>query len=252
MIKTAFGSAIAAGLLAASLLFGTAAPALAEDALSNEQRKAVQEEIRAYILANPEIVLEALQTMQQRERQAEAERQKQAIGGLQKALADSPLLPVIGNPDGDVTVVEFFDYNCGYCKSVVDRLANRIEADPKLKVIMVEFPILGEASVYAARVALAAEMQGKYEDFHFALMRARGRLSVEKIRATAEEVGLDWSKIERDMKAPEVEKTIQRNYELADSLGVSGTPAFVIGDELVPGAIDEDAMARLIAQARRG
>lgn len=248
MIKTLFVSAATAVLL----LFAAAAPAQADNALSAEQRKAVQEEIRAYILSNPEVVLEALQTMQQRERQAEAERQKKAIGGLHAALAESPLLPVIGNPDGDVTVVEFFDYNCGYCKSVVDRLANRIEADPKLKVVMVEFPILGEASVYAARVALAAEMQGKYEDFHFALMRARGRLSVEKIRATAEDVGLDWATVVRDMKAPEVERTIQRNYELADALGVSGTPAFVIGDELVPGAIDEDAMARLIERARQG
>lgn len=255
MVRATAATALMTAALAAAPL---TAPLASDDSLADEggltktQRQQVQSEIRDYILANPEIVVEALHIMQQRDRDAESARRTQTIASMTATLADSPLVPVAGNPDGDVTLYEFFDYNCGYCKAVVDRLANRIAADKNLKVVFLEFPILGETSVFAARVALAAQMQGRYEAFHFELMRSRGRLSQSAIRAAADKTGLDWARVERDMQSPEVGAAIKQNYDLADALGINGTPAFVIGNDLAPGAIDEQSMIRMINAARGG
>ncbi len=155
-----------------------------------------------------------------------------------------------GNPNGDVTLVEFFDYQCGYCKSVVDRVAGTVAKDKNVRWVFKEFPILGPVSVYASRAALAAHRQDKYQELHLAMMRSRGKLTEQKVLRFAAEAGLDVARLEADMKTPEIATLIERNMALAEALNVRGTPAFVIGDVVVPGAIDAATLNRLIAAAR--
>src|SRR5690606_16749914 len=145
--------------------------------------------------------------------------------------------PVIGNPAGDVTLVEFFDYRCPYCKRASATLAQLVEEDPKLRVVMKEFPILSQESVQAARAALAARQQGKYEAFHFALMQGGGGFSDEEILLVAEQVGLDTGALQQAMRDPAVEALLRDVNGLAGELGITGTLAFVIGDTLIPGAV---------------
>jgi protein-disulfide isomerase len=156
-----------------------------------------------------------------------------------------------GNPDGDVTLVEFFDYRCTYCRRVVSSMQALLQEDRKLRIVFKELPVLGEDSVRAARAALAAERQGRYTPFHFALMTSED-LSPDAIRQLAAEVGLDPDRLEQDMNAPEIQAAIDANYRLAQELGIEGTPAFVIGDELIPGAVDKGRLEALIADARAG
>jgi protein-disulfide isomerase len=157
--------------------------------------------------------------------------------------------PVGGNPEGDVTLVEFFDYRCGYCRRVVGSLRALVEQDQDLRVVFKEFPILGEDSVRAARAALAAERQGLYMPLHFALMAADD-LSIEGIMAVAAGVGLDTEQLAADMASPEIEAEIAATYALANELGIEGTPAFVVDDELIPGAVSQERLAALIDEAR--
>ena len=224
--------------------------AQAQDAFTPKQTEALQGIIADYIRENPEIVLEALQALEARQQAETEERRKASLASLGDALVRNPLTPVAGNPDGDVTIVEFFDYNCGFCRSVTDRLMTAIADDGNVRIIFVEFPILHETSTYAARAALASLKQGKYEEFHIALMQARGRLSTEQVENIAKSVGLDWAQLQSDMADPEIQTTLEQNKQVAQSLEVRGTPAFVIGQEFVPGAIDRETIDRLIATAR--
>ncbi len=169
-----------------------------------------------------------------------------------ETLLNDPTAPVAGNLYGDVAVVEFFDYNCPYCKRVAPTVKTVLDEDPGVRVIYKEFPILGPESVIAAKAALASLEQdpAKYFAFHDAMMSNRGRLTETRIMDIAAEVGFDGERLKADMAAPEIEATIARNRALARALGISGTPAFVIGDRIVPGAIDLPALKRLIARAR--
>jgi protein-disulfide isomerase len=219
-------------------------------ALSAEQNEAIEALVRQYLLEHPEVIVEALQAYEQRQQAAEAERQREALVAEADALINDPDAPVIGNPQGDITLVEFFDYRCPYCKRMTDILAQLMDEDPELRVVMKEFPILSQESIVAARAALAAERQGKYESFHFALMENGGGFTEEEIMAVADSVGLDEEQLRADMADPKIEAALRRNYATAEKIGVSGTPAFIVGDTLLPGAVSLEQLKALIAEAR--
>lgn len=207
--------------------------------------------VRDYLLREPEVVYEALQELQRRQTAAAAEQQRRAIVDNRETLLHDPASPVAGDPDGDVTLVEFFDYRCMYCRRVVSSMQALLEDDDELRVVFKELPVLGEDSVRAARAALAAREQDRerYLPFHFALMQADD-LSEAAIVDLAAELGLDAARLREDMYSGEVQSMIEANYALADELGIEGTPAFVIGDQLVPGAVDQGRLQELIAETR--
>ena len=200
---------------------------------------------------NPEIVMEAIQVLQAREAEAQALASAEALKAQQAALQNDPNAPIWGNPDGDVTIVEFFDYNCGYCRRVFPTVKELVEADGNIRVVMREWPILGEESVFAARAALASRKQGKYTEFHTALMAEQGRANEANVLSIADDLGMDIDQLRADMDSPEVDAHIAASRQLTQSLGLNGTPAFVFGDELVPGAIELEQMKELVA-AQRG
>lgn len=236
---------IFACLLAVAVSIG--APGVSADELSEADVKRLALEA---ILENPEIVMQAVEILQQRENQAKAEAVSSVLTDQRGLLERDPNAPVIGNPDGDVTVVEFFDYNCPYCKRAAPVVKSVIGEDSQLRVVYREWPILGEGSVFAARAALAARNQGKYEEFHWALMDLKGRANEASVMKAARDIGLDEDRLRADMNAPEIDAHIQVSMNLASQLGFSGTPSFVIGDALAPGLIPEDEMKRLIKNAR--
>lgn len=229
-----------------------AAPAFAQSgALSEAQKKEVRGLVREYILQNPEIITEAVQVLQAREEKQKGEKVTAAIKSNKAALTNPPEGTVLGNPKGDVTLVEFFDYNCGYCKQLYPTLMDTVKEDGKIKLVVKEFPILGNPSVIAARAALAARNQKKYAELHMAMLSHRGSLSEEVIMKLAADVKLDVKKLQADMKAPEINEILTKNHALAQELGIEGTPAIVIGETLVPGALQKDHLKELIADARK-
>jgi len=248
MVRFRFAAlAVSAGL--AALALGTV-PARA--AMDDAQRQAIEQVVRDYLLKNPEVIVEAIDELQKREKVAEEARSRQALAANRAALENSPADPVLGNPKGDVTMVEFFDYQCGYCKAVQADLNTLMKSDPKLRVVFKEFPILGPASVTAARAALAAHQQGKYEALHNALMAHRGQLDDDTIMRLARSAGLDTDKLKQDMQSPAVQQAIGSNLALAQALGIRGTPAFIVGDDIAPGAIKLDDMKAMVEKARKG
>jgi protein-disulfide isomerase len=206
--------------------------------------------VRAYILAHPEVIMEAVQELRQRQEAAQAEAAKAAIAAHRDDIFRDPASPVAGNPVGDVTLVEFFDYNCPYCRKVAPDLWALPGADPGLRLVFKEFAILGPTSEFAARVALAAQKQGKYLPVHQALMRAEQPLTEDKVFRAAAGAGADLARLKRDMADPSVDAEIARTRELAETLGITGTPGFVVGDALIPGAVERDALQAAIAEAR--
>jgi len=248
---------------AAALLFGavaqptpvTAAESSSPASQSNimpKDRAGLDQAIHDYLMAHPDVILDALKAAQQQADAQAAEQSRRAIVTKKKELFDSPDDLVQGNPQGDVALVEFFDYRCPYCKQVEPSLDAMLQEDGKLRIVYKEFPILGEASVYATRVALAAKKQGKYAEFHRAMMATKGDIGDATVLNVATSLGLDIAKIKADMNAPEVEKLIDANYALADALNIQGTPAIIIGDTLIPGAVDLDTLRKDIADARKG
>ena len=220
--------------------------------LSPAEVERIEQVIRDYLLRNPEVIIEAVQGLERRQR-ADAQKQAQAQIALRKDdLLNDPDSPVAGNPNGDVTLVEFFDYRCPYCKQVAPAIFQLIKDDKKLRLVLKEFPILGPESVVAARAALAARMQGKYMLLHDALMKIRGNIGAEAIFKAAGEVGLDVAKLKVDMESDGVKQQIEKTYDLARGLNINGTPAFVIGDRIIPGAVDIETLKTLIRQARQG
>jgi protein-disulfide isomerase len=175
---------------------------------------------------------------------------KSLLSEQRQSLERDPNAPVLGNPEGDVTVVEFFDYNCAYCKRAVTEVQAVLAADPNVRLVYREWPILGEGSVYASRAALASRAQGKYEEFHWALMGIKGRVDEAQVIRAAQDVGLDIDQLKADMQSPEVEKHIAASMRLAESLGFNGTPSFVIGDALVPGFVERAQLQEIIDTTR--
>lgn len=244
--RIAAASAVSAILVAFSPL---GAPSAAAQEVSPAQRSAFEGVIRDYLLKNPAVIREAMQVLQQRE---EAEKQALAARALKQyrsELLHDASSPVGGNPNGDITIVEFFDYNCGYCKRVAPTVNATLKNDPNVRVVYKEFAILGPESVFAARAALAAQRQGKYKEFHEAMMTAE-RADAGAVNALAAQLGLDREKLIKDMQDPAITRILERNYRLASALNINGTPAFVIGDRLVPGAIDAAALAEIIVEER--
>ncbi|MDH3661983.1 MAG: DsbA family protein [Alphaproteobacteria bacterium] len=243
--RTAGLAAVLAAMTTQQALTDEVDPA---DGLPVEQ---VEKIVRDYLMREPEIIYQALEELQRRQAAAQVEQQKLALVSSKDQLLNDPATPVAGNPDGDVALVEFFDYRCGYCRRVLSSMQALMSEDDQLKVVFKELPVLGEDSVRAARAALASQMQDKnlYLDFHLALMTADD-LSAEGIRAIAAEIGFDPDQLEQDMDSEGVSLAIDANYQLASALGIEGTPAFVIGETLVPGAVDKQRLASLIEEAR--
>jgi protein-disulfide isomerase len=213
---------------------------------------AIEKIVRNYLIANPEVVEEAIQALQAKREVAEKKRAQLAISEHRDALRGHPMTPVSGNETGDVTVVEFFDYLCGYCKRSLASMVHLLNTDKNVRVVWKELPILGPASRFAARAAMAAKEQDKYFDFHIGLMGAQGRLSQSKVMSIAANIGLDVDRLRKDMKNPKIEIYLDETKQLANTLGIRGTPAFIIGNTLIPGAIDEVSMRRIIEETRAG
>jgi protein-disulfide isomerase len=232
--------------LLAPVGFAAAAP------FTPEQEEAIGRILRQYLEQHPELILEALEAAEAKARAAQEEAGRRAVATRKRELEADPGSPVLGNPKGDVTLVEFFDYRCPYCKQVAPSLEALLAEDKQLRLVMKELPILGKDSVAAARAALAAERQGKYFKFHNALMAVKGPLSDDTISQTAAAVGLDLDRLKADMARPEIDAQLRATYELAQALHIRGTPAFVVGGELIPGAVDLATLRQKIAAARKG
>ena len=241
-----------AALVGLATGFGIAAGAAAQEPLTPAQIEAFENVIRDYLLRNPEVIVEAMRRLEARQQELEAEQARQAIAQRQDELLRDPMAPVVGAPDAPITVVEFFDYRCPYCKSIAEAMVETLESEGDVRIVFKEFPILGPESVYAAKAALAAERQGKYRDFHLALMVFKGQLDSDAVLRVAERVGLDVARLKADMEAAEIQAALDRNLELAAALGIRGTPAFVIGEQMIPGAIDMTELRRLVRTERSG
>ena len=231
----------------AIVFFGIATTSVQADELSRED---VKEIVLETLRENPEILLEVSEILQRKQQQAEAARATQTLGALRPQLENDPNAPVLGNPNGDVTVVEFFDYNCPYCRQAKPTVEALLAQDPNVRLVYREWPILGEGSVFAARAALASRNQGKYEEFHWAMMGMQGRAEETSVLRIAESIGLDIDQLIIDMESPEIDQHFAASVELTKALGFGGTPSFVVGDALVPGLIEIDAMTQLVDQAR--
>jgi protein-disulfide isomerase len=241
---------------AAILLAAVAgAPAEARN-FSPSQRGEIEQIVRDYLLAHPELIQDVMNELEKRQNAAEAEKAKAAVQANKATLFNSKRQVVLGNPNGDVTLVEFFDYNCTYCKHALSDMLELLKEDPKLRVVLKEFPVLGPGSVEAAQVAVAVRMQDeggrKYLEFHQRLLGSRGTADRARALAAAEDAGLDIARLEQDMKSPEVKSTLEENFRLAQPLGLNGTPSYVIGDQVVIGAVGLPALKEKINTARCG
>ncbi len=216
-------------------------------------RQAIEQIIHDYLIAHPEVVVEALKANDAKAKEAEEADARAEIVKHQDELLHDAKSPVGGNPSGDVTIVEFFDYRCPYCKQVEPALEALLKEDPRIRVVYKEFPILGPQSLMASQVSLAALKQSsqKYTRLHTALMNLKGELSQDTILKTAESVGLDAAKLKADMSGKDIEALIKRNYDLADALKINGTPAFIIGTAMSPGAVDLATFRKMVADARK-
>ncbi len=234
-------------LAAAALSFSTGA------VQAQQSKEDIEKIVREYILKNPEIIEQAILELRKKQEQAENAARTQAITANKELLYNSPRGVVIGNPKGDVTLVEFFDYNCGYCKRALEDVSTLLKADPNLKVVLKELPILSPGSVEAARVSIAVRMQdpSKYWAFHRALLGGRGEANMARALAAAQAAGLDIERIKKDIKSPEVDATIAESEQLAKALAIGGTPSYVLGDQLIPGALPHERMAVAIASIRK-
>jgi protein-disulfide isomerase len=224
----------------------SAAQSVSTQTFSTDQQQAIDVLIKNYIAAHPEIVQGALDALDKRQKEADADKARVTIKDNNATLFNSTHQVVLGNPQGNVTMVEFFDYNCGFCKRALPDMMSLLSANPNLRFVLKEFPVLGDGSVEAAHVAVAARMQDptgkKYIEFHQKLLGGRGAADKARALAVAKEVGFDMGRIEKDMDSPEVKTTIDEDMKLADALGVSGTPSYVVGDEVVVGAVGLDEL----------
>lgn len=241
-------------VILAVVLALAAGPARAEEALSEPQKRAVEETIRAYLLAHPEVIVEAIDVLRQREVVAEQAQQATVIQDRAAELKRNKGTPFAGAADGDVTVVEFFDYRCGYCKRVLPMMQELLKSDPKIRYVFKEFPILGPESQLAARAALATWRMApeKYLALHSALMEAKGELNENRVRELAAKVGIDAAKLGDAMADKAIDEELNLTMDLARGLGLTGTPAFVVGERLNPGALDLGKLRQMVESARKG
>jgi len=244
---------IAAAAVAITVL-AAAEPAQAQK-FTDEQRQEIGTIVRDYLMKNPEVLQEVIGELEKRQAVAEADKHMAAISTHKEALFNSKRQVNLGNPQGDVTLVEFFDYNCGYCKRALADMLELLKSDQKLRFVLKESPALGPGSVEAAQVAVAVNMQDrtgkKYLEFHQKLLGGRGQIDKAKALAAAKEVGLDMARIEKDLQSGEVKATLEESVKLAEALGISGTPSYVVGQSVIPGAVGVGALKQQIEAARR-
>lgn len=225
--------------------------ASAVESTSSMSKDEFEQRVHDYLLAHPEVIAEAINSLEAKRREQEL---GQAREGLKSRLGEvfrDPNSPVGGNPKGDATLVEFFDYNCPYCRQMTSIMIEAEKADPQLRVVYKEFPILGPNSLFAAKAALAADRQGKYVAFHRALYQARGPVNESKVLETAKTIGLDVNRLKADMQDPKIGAQLVKNIELARALNINGTPGFVIGETVFASATDLKTLQGLIEQARK-
>ncbi|KPQ12651.1 MAG: Protein-disulfide isomerase [Saliniramus fredricksonii] len=248
---TRFLRALATFSLAALLLLPLPR-AEAQPVFSEDERTAIVEIMREYLLENPEIIREMITELERRETAEQDARRTQTLSEAHDALYGGDDI-VMGNPDGDVTLVEFFDYNCGFCERALEHVDAMIAADPDLRVVLKDFPVLGQGSLDAARIGLAAMEQFDNEtagEFHIQLMRMRGQANGDNAARLAVELGADPDRLEADANSARVRDTLTENFELADDLGLTGTPAWVIGDAVISGAVGPERLGAAVANVR--
>ena len=225
-------------VLVGLIVFGVFQYAITKPQMTEE---AFGERVRGYLLSNPQVLHEVIAELKKQDEIASAKQQKEMMTTLAADLKNDGYSYVAGNPDGDVTIVEFFDYRCGYCKKSFPDLMKTVEEDGNIRLVLKEFPILGPESILASQAAIAAIEQDKYMELHTALMTSRGGLTIDRI---------DVEKLEADMQSDEVRETVEKNYRLAKQLGIDGTPAFVINEEFIPGLISGAEMKQIVAEVR--
>lgn len=225
------------------------APSKTVEALPTEQ---VEKIVHDYLLKNPQVIIEAINEYQRIRQQAADAQQKDAMATMSSSLKNNPNDPVIGNPNGDLTVVEFFDYRCGYCKKVFPDVQTLLNRDGNIRYVLKEFPILGEESVYASRAAQAVwlHQSDKYLAFHTAMMLNKGGLGAQKVMDLAAGAGVDTEALKTQMDDPVIQQTFDASAEQAQALGLSGTPAFIFGNDIAPGAVPLATMVDMVVAAR--
>jgi len=236
-------------ILAASTMV---APTLAsaQDAFSADQKAEIKQMIEQYIAENPKAVLDSLEDYRMKELQRVENEAKEKAAQMAESFKTDKSYPTAGNPDGDIVVVEFFDYSCGYCKKAITAVQEITSSQKDIKVVFIELPILGESSLLAAKWALASQKQDKYFEFHQALMEFRGQKTEEELSKIATGLGMDVEKLKADANEDEIQMALDKNRELAESIGVSGTPAFIIGDQVVRGYVPYATMEGMIEEIR--
>lgn len=240
-------------LAAATAFLFVAAPTQAQG-FTDAQKKEIEAIIGDYLRANPEAILESVRAMQEREQAAQLQRQMNNLIARRRDIERDPSSPVLGNPNGDVTVTEFFDYRCGYCKAVLPAVMQLLKDDPKVRYVMKELPILSPESRIAARLAMAVwkTEPKRYLDLHAKLMGAQGDFTEKRIMDLAKEAGINVARAQQEMAKPEIEGALRNNAELAHDIGINGTPAFIVGTRLAPGAVDYATLKQFVAEARTG
>lgn len=233
----------------------TLAPAVMAQPIvfTEQQKQAIGEVVKEYLLKNPEVLSEVISELEKRQAEAQQVAQAGAVKETRQNLLNAPHSYVAGNPSGDVTLVEFFDYNCGYCKKALADVQTLMRSDPKLRVVLKDFPVLGPDSVEASRVALAVknQLQGaKLFDYHVKLLDSRGRVNGERAMAVAKDMGVDMAKLQKDMESAEVRNALQENMALGDKLSLTGTPAFIIGETIIPGAVGIEPLKQVVDNVR--
>ena len=247
-------SPLRATMLAGLLGVSPAAVAQPAGPFTDQQKQAIGEVVRDYLLKNPELLQEVMAELEKRQSEQQRVAQAGALKESRQTLLNSPHSIVAGNAQGDVTLVEFFDYNCSYCKRALADVRTLAKADPKLRLVLKDFPVLGPDSVEASRVSLAVknQLQGeKLFDYHVKVMETRGRVNGERALTVAKEMGVDMARLQKDMEAPDIRTALQENVGLGDKLGLTGTPAFIVGDEIIAGAVGLDPLKQVVASVRK-
>lgn len=221
-------------------------------ALTAAEKLAIEEIVRKYILEHPEVVIESIQSLRQQQEKQARNQARENLVKYHNELFRDPATPVGGNPKGDVTIIEFFDYRCGFCKRVFPDIIKVLNEDRNIRYVFKEFPILGPESVFAAKAALAVWLidDGKYSPFHKALMKTKGALPESRVLRIAADIGLDVKALKKAMGDGRVDGMIEKNFALAEALDINGTPAFIIGDQVIRGAIDLATLKEFISKAR--
>lgn len=245
-----FRRAVAALLALAGVMI--VAPAQAQ--MTPAQRGEIESIVREYLIKNPEVLRDAFMELERRSKEEEEIQRRAAIEQLRGQIFDSRHQAVVGNPQGKVTLVEFYDYNCGFCKRGLEDVARLIKENPDLRVVLKEFPVLSQGSMEAAQVASAVRLQvspDRFWNFHHKLMSSRGSIGRAQALAVAKEVGVDMTRLTRDMDGPEVKAALAETMQIGESLGISGTPSYVVGQDVVVGAVGYEALQTRIANVRK-